>query len=639
MGFKHLHLEINNHEDGHHYARLSLDFEGRSANILSMAMIDEISRALDEVKSQKELSFLVLQSAKPSGFVFGADITEFEDLTSEDEVRALQKQAMALLDKLENLPLVTIAFIHGPALGGGLELALACDYRLINAKGRLMLGFPEVNLGLMPGFAGTARASRLIGAELSLSLCETGKPITMADKAVEMGLADEAVAEEELVQKAHIHAEKGKAVYEEKPPLNAKDIKTSLERKIAQSAPDSIPHIKAIYEHFEKAGTNYDGFIQGELAHFPPLMMHPVSKALRRVFALTDKVKKQAKGQSAIEHIYVIGAGAMGGDIATLLAYRGKKVTLFDVSWQAMEKAQEKAAAYFARKLSPDECAQAQARLTLAEGSTDMSQFDLVIEAAPEKMALKQAIWADIESKVRDDCILASNTSALDLGEIASVLSAKDRLVGLHFFNPAVVMPLVEVIHRGKYDAPIFDELMKLVISLGKMPIMVRNSPGFIVNRALLPYIYEAIATMIDGTAADEIDQAFIAYGMPMGPIELADQIGLDVCLDAGQPLGMAEAVRQTLEAKIAQNELGRKTGKGFYEWAEKAAIRPRADYDEVSLGALQRRIIAPLIAACQEAVDNGDVSDADFVDAAMIFGMGFPRHKGGPLYAHDSLS
>ena len=637
MAFKHLHLEINNHEDGHHYARLSLDFEGRSANILSMAMIDEISLALDEVKSQKELSFLLLQSAKPSGFVFGADITEFENLTSEDEVRALQKRAMALLDKLENLSLVTIAFIHGPALGGGLELALACNYRLVNAKTRLMLGFPEVNLGLMPGFAGTARASRLIGAELSLSLCETGKPITLADKAVSLGLADEAVAEDELVQKAYDFAAKGKRVYDEYPPLNAKDMTTALAHKIAQSAPDSIPHIKAIYEHFEKAGTNYDAFIQGEFAHFPPLMMNPVSKALRRVFALTDKVKKQAKGQSAIEHIYVIGAGAMGGDIATLLAYRGKHVTLFDVSLDAMEKAQTKAIAYFERKLSPDECAQAQARLTLADGSIDMSQFDLVIEAAPEKMALKQAIWADIESKVRDDCILASNTSALDLDGIASVLSAKDRLVGLHFFNPAVVMPLVEIIHRGTHDTPIFEELMKLVMSLDKMPIMVRNSPGFIVNRALLPYIYEAIATMIEGTAADEIDQAFIAYGMPMGPIELADQIGLDVCLDAGKPLGMAEAVRQILEAKIAENDLGRKTGKGFYEWAEKSAIRPSADYDEASLNALQRRIIAPLIAACQEAVDNGDVSDADFVDAAMIFGMGFPRHKGGPLYAHQN--
>ena len=239
MGFKHLHLEFINHEDGHHYARLSLDFEGRSANILSMAMIDEISRALDEVKNQKELSFLLLQSAKPSGFVFGADITEFEELTSEDGVRALQKKAMALLDKLENLPLVSIAFIHGPALGGGLELALACDYRLVNAKSRLMLGFPEVNLGLMPGFAGTARASRLIGAELSLSLCETGKPIKMADKAVEMGLADEAVAEDELVQKAHGYAEKGKAVYKDHAPLDTTEMATSLARKIAQSAPDS----------------------------------------------------------------------------------------------------------------------------------------------------------------------------------------------------------------------------------------------------------------------------------------------------------------------------------------------------------------------------------------------------------------
>ena len=173
-------------------------------------------------------------------------------------------------------------------------------------------------------------------------------------------------------------------------------------------------------------------------------------------------------------------------------------------------------------------------------------------------------------------------------------------------------------------------------MSLGKMPVLVRNSPGFIVNRALLPYIYEAIAAMSEGVSADEIDQAFISYGMPMGPIELADQIGLDVCLDAGQPLGMAEIVRQRLEAKIADNMLGRKTGRGFYQWDEKSAIRPRADYDEASLEALQSRIIAPLISACQEAVDKGDVLDADYVDAAMVFGMGFPRHRGGPLWAHN---
>ena len=635
MGFKHLHLSFE-HKDDMRFARLSLDFEGRSANILSMAMIDEISQALDKIEAEAGLSYLILQSAKPSGFVFGADITEFENLSSEDDVRALQQRAMAMLDKLEALPIVTIAFVHGPALGGGLELALGCDYRLISSQGRLMLGFPEVNLGLMPGFAGTARASRLIGAEMSLSLCETGKPITSADKAVSMGLADQAISADELDKMAPIWAQKGKRLYSDFPPLDEKTLNSNLAVLAEKAPPQSIPHIEALFAHFKAAGNDYDAFISGELSHFPKMMLHPVSSALRHVFAITDKVKKQAKGKAEIENIYVIGAGAMGGDIATLLAFKGKQVTLFDVSQDAMAKARAKAEAYFDRKLSDEESAAAKGRFHLADDKTDMRLFDLVVEAAPEKMALKQAIWADIETKVRADCILATNTSALDLNEIAASLSSSDRLVGLHFFNPAVVMPLVEVIYRGARKTPVIDELMKLVLNLGKMPILVRNSPGFIVNRALLPYIYEAINCLIQGESADAIDEAFIAYGMPMGPIELADQIGLDVCLDAGAPIGMAEQVRHLLMDKITKGDLGRKTGRGFYEWQEKSAVRPRANYDDDKISHLQSRILAPLIKACQEALDNGDVSHADFVDAAMIFGMGYPRHKGGPLWAHD---
>ena len=635
MRFKHLHLSFEGKDDMR-FARLSLDFEGRSANILSMAMIDEISKAIAHIEAENGLSYLLLQSAKPSGFVFGADITEFENLSTEDEVAALQKRAMAMLDRLEALPIVTIAFVHGPALGGGLELALGCDYRLISSEGRLMLGFPEVNLGLMPGFAGTARASRLLGAEISLSLCETGKPITVAEKAVSMGLADEAVSPDQLDEMARIWAQKGKRSYSDFPPLDKEALKSRLAVLKDKSAPDSIPHIEALFAHFETAGNDFNAFISGELSHFPKMMLHRVSHALRHVFAITDKVKKQAKGKTSIEQIYVIGAGAMGGDIATLMAFKGKQVTLFDVSADAMAKARTKAEAYFDRKLSEEESAAAKSRFHLADDKIDMLEFDLVIEAVPEKMALKQAIWADIETKVRADCILATNTSALDLDEIASALSSSDRLVGLHFFNPAVVMPLVEVIHRGAYKAPMFEELMKLVLNLGKMPILVRNSPGFIVNRALLPYIYEALSCLIQGECADAIDQAFIAYGMPMGPIELADQIGLDVCLDAGAPIGMADEVRSLLMDKITAGDLGRKTGYGFYEWQDKSAIRPRGDFDGDRLVHLQNQILAPLIKACREAVEQGDITHADFVDAAMIFGMGYPRHKGGPLWADD---
>ena len=630
LSYQHLDVRIKDS-----CAVISLDFAGKSANILSTAMIAEIAEALALCEANEALTGIILRSAKSSGFVFGADILEFETLSSEDEVRALQASAMRLLDDLETSRLISVAILHGPVLGGGLELALGCDYRLCHGQGRIMAGFPEANLGLMPGFAGTARGARLLGVQKALEMCLSAKPLTSQSALLACGLADGLCDEATEIEEAMRFVTTGKrqmAAFCDAPQW-ADAIKDAKQGYLDGKNTDHIPHLVAIISHFEEAGPHFEALKAGELSHFPRLMMNAVSANLRRVFALTDKVKKQARGTSSIKTILVIGAGAMGADIATYLCLKGMTVYLDDVNEDALKRAYQSAKTYFERKASPEKARQALGRFTCGIKPDNRVLIDLVIEAAPEKMPIKQQIWQNIEASHRSDCLLATNSSALDLDEIAGFMTAPERLLGLHFFNPATVMPLIEVIFRPQSDAADIARLMQFSLQMGKLPIKVQNSPGFLVNRALLPYIFEAIAAMLEGGCADEIDQALLGYGMPMGPLELADQIGLDICLDVGMRLGVQEDVKRYLKTKIDANELGRKTGKGLYVWDGKKAVRDRADYDAAAASMLVTRMLSPMIAACQQSLDEGHVSERDFVDAAMIYGVGYPRHTGGPLH------
>lgn len=633
MSYHHLELKFDEA-----LAVLTLDYQGKSANVLSQAMIAELVQALAECEAKQGLTGLLVQSAKPSGFVFGADITEFERLSNADEVRALQSHAMQLFDQMAQSRLVSIAALHGPVLGGGLELALACDYRICLA-GRIMAGFPEANLGLMPGFAGTARGARLLGGRTALELCLSAKPLTSPEALKSCGMVDAIAAPDEVKAQAQAMVTKGKRQFG--PFCDAADwdaIIAHADETYIKGRPSAhIPHLAAIVTHFKEAGADYDRLVAGELCHFPALMMNPVSANLRRVFALTDGVKKQARGASGLTHIQVIGAGVMGADIAQYLCMKGLRVTLTDVNDAALSRAYDNAKIFFARKLGDAQAEDALGRFTIGQMPEDCALIDLVIEAAPEKMAIKQQIWQHIEATHRDDCLFATNSSALDLDEIAAGLTAPQRLLGLHFFNPAGVMPLIEVIHRPTSVADDIERLMQLALQIGKLPVKVQNSPGFLVNRALLPYIFEAIAAMIDGQVPDEIDQALLSYGMPMGPLELADQIGLDICLDVGARLGMAKPVKEYLKNKVTARQLGRKTGTGIYQWDGKKAVRARADYEAAQAQNLIAQMLKPLVQACQDSLSEGHVSSADMVDAAMIYGVGYPRHTGGPLHAYHS--
>ena len=629
-----MHITLDQQDD---VVTITLDMAGKSANLLSQAVIAEIDEACDQIAAMADIALVMIRSAKPSGFVFGADITEFETLQDTKDVVRLQERAMAMLDKLESLEAVSVALLNGPALGGGLELALACDYRLGDEAARTMLGFPEVNLGLMPGFAGTARAARLLGAEAALSYCLSGKPIISASAALEAGILDGCCEATAFEVTARTLATKGKRQFVKgSNPIDQKVVDSARQALRAKQRDAAIPHALRICDHFEaalSADNFYQCLVEGELHHFPILMLSEESKAMRHLFAINDKVKKQGRGDPEVSKIAVIGAGTMGADIATFLCFKGFDTYLSDIHQPALRAAKERAQAYFVRKLSDEKAEAAAARFHIAPDDAQLATCDIIIEAAPEKLGLKQDIWAKLEQIAGKEAVLATNTSALDLTAIAAKMAQPHRLLGVHFFNPATVMPLVEIVTTQDSDDATITRLIKLMTKIGKMPVPVRNSPGFIVNRALLPYIYEAIAMLLDGDEADQIDEAALSFGMPMGPLELADLIGLDICLDVGRHLQLDEAVSQFLEEKIAAGEAGRKSQNGIYAWEGTAAQRPRARYDDTILSPLSDRFMAPLFAACQACLDEGHVSHPDFVDAAMIHGAGFPAYKGGPQF------
>ena len=371
----------------------------------------------------------------------------------------------------------------------------------------------------------------------------------------------------------------------------------------------------------------------GEMDVFPDLMVGSASKNLRRVYYLTDKVRKTARGDSKILKLHVVGAGVMGGDIAAVAAMSGLNVSLSDVNSSAIESAINRSANLFARRLKIDEkIAAATERLKADPGGDHAANADLVIEAVAEKLSVKQAVFADLEKIIKPGAILATNTSAIPLEDIATALNDPSRLIGLHFFNPVPVLPLVEVIWSIHSNQDLVSSGMQFAGQIGKMPIRCKSSPGFLVNRALLPYMFGAIEAVVSGENPEKIDQAMVDFGMPMGPIELSDQVGLDVCLDVGTVLGIARGAEKLLKSKCSDKTLGRKTGSGFYEWSDNRAVRSREPLEPKLSDEISRRMLAPMVDECKKAVQEGVVDSSDDADAGMIFGTGFPSFRGGPI-------
>ena len=617
-------------------AWLALDCPGSGTNTISEAVIRELEGHVDRLEKEEPRA-LVIRSAKPGGFAAGADIEGFADM-AEAGAAELLRRGHAVLDRIEALPFPTVAVVHGAALGGGLEIALACDHRL--AIDGASFGFPEVMLGLHPGLGGTFRLTELIDPAEAMTLMLTGKS-AHTKKAKRLGIAD-TVIEERHVRNA-LRAVADGQIERASPGIKAQAVQTRPGRAYAARAMRKQTEDKAPRRHYpaphalidlwEEHGGDRGAMQEAEIASFARLMETETSRNLVRVFFLRQTLKAAGRGDSGIAHVHVIGAGAMGGDIAAWAAIRGADVTLFDVDTAPLAEAVRQARKTCAgAHLSSIAARDAMDRMMPDPTGYGAARADLVIEAVPEKPDLKAKVYAGLAA-MKGDAILASNTSSLRLGQLASHAPDAARFAGLHFFNPVPKMQLVEVVRHEGTARQTSDRLMAFCGQIDRLPAAVTDHPGFLVNRALTPYLLEALALLDEGVEKERIDGAALDFGMPMGPIALADQVGLDICLDVAESL-RADLDKPTAEIPgwlremVETGETGKKAGKGLWDWSD-GAPEPEAQQDD----ALTDRMILPMLDACAECLRLGVVAGEDEVDGAMIFATGFAPFRGGPMH------
>ncbi|MGH8284475.1 MAG: 3-hydroxyacyl-CoA dehydrogenase NAD-binding domain-containing protein, partial [Steroidobacteraceae bacterium] len=525
-------------------AWLTLDKPGTSANVLSRDVLTELDELLRALAARLPRG-VVVRSAKPSGFVAGADINEFMSLKTPAEAYALVRAGQSVLDRLEALPCPTVAAIHGFALGGGLELALACRYRVAVNDERLSLGLPEVQLGIHPGFGGTVRTVRLIGVRPAMELMLTGKP-ARADKALRLGLVDELVGTASELEEAA-----RRFIRAPRPPRHARlserllssmparvFLKQALVKQVARRArPEHYPAPYAIIDLWAAHGARGSAAFEAEARSISELLVSSTARNLVRVFLLQDRLKALGgKGARDVRHVHVVGAGVMGGDIAAWCALRGFDVTLQDRGLELVTPALKRAEALFARRLrDPKKVDAARERLRADVAGDGVAQADIVIEAIFESADAKRELYATVEPRMKPSALLATNTSSIMLEPLAARLGRPGRLVGLHFFNPVAQMPLVEIVQGRDTEPGATQAALGFARRLDKLPLPCRSAPGFVVNRVLMPYLNEAMFAAQEGVPLAAIDEAALAFGMPMGPVELADVVGLDVASHVGE--------------------------------------------------------------------------------------------------------
>ncbi len=624
---------------------LLLDRPGSSTNALSKRVLEELDGILRELALAAPRG-LVIGSAKASGFIAGADIKEFTTLSSVDEARRLVRAGQSVFDRLEALPCPTVAMIEGFALGGGLELALACRHRVALDDGRLTLGLPEVMLGIHPGFGGTVRAVRLLGAATALDLMLTGRNLR-ADKARKIGLIDALAPDTETLKTlARDFALNPRTPH--RPPLLQRALSWALVRpfikpkllaQVRQKArQEHYPAPYALIELWSKYGAKGTVAYEAEADSIARLFLTATARNLVRVFLLQDALKAQGdKALQAAERVHVIGAGVMGADIAALCATRGLQVTLQDRDAAIVETAVAQQHAKMTERIKdPVRRDAAIARLRAdVEGAT-VGEADVVIEAIVERAEVKRSVFAALEPRLKDDAILATNTSSIQLEDLSVALQRPERLVGLHFFNPVALMPLVEVVRGTSTHEITMNRAINLARCLDKLPLPCRSAPGFLVNRVLVPYMFEAMYAAQEGISKEIIDRAAMEFGMPVGPVELSDMVGLDVCLHVGtivaDALGKATPDLASLKELIAAGKLGKKSGEGLYQWV---SDKPqRASTAGVPPADLQDRLMLILANECVAALREALVDREEFIDAGVIFGAGYAPFRGGPLQA-----
>ncbi len=626
--------------DDHGITWIGIDVAGENVNTMGTPVLHELNTLLDDFEKNPPKA-VAFYSEKKSGFIAGANVNEFVEIgktNNLDEAEALVKRGYDVYERLANAKYPTLALINGYALGGGLELALACRYRVAVDEPSTRLGLPEVMLGILPGWGGVKRLPQLVGAPAAMDFLLTGKTAD-AKKAKRLGMVDEAVPPRIMWNTAI-------GVLKALPPPRrlsfAQNLMTNgflrgyvakqARKQVAKRArPEHYPSPYAIIDLWQK----YNGDIHKpqprESCSVRTLISHPTAMNLIRVFGLREKLKAQAKGiDFAAKHVHVIGAGVMGGDIAAWCALRGIHVTLQDLDATRIAPAIKRAADMYKKRLRDDrKIRDAMDRLQPDTTGDGAKKADVIIEAIVENLSVKQKVFAELEAKARPDAILATNTSSIPLEQIATALNDPSRLVGIHFFNPVAQMMLVEIISGVQTNADVAKRATAFVDQIDKLPLACKSAPGFWVNRILAPYLGEAMRCLDEGIAPETIDEAALAFGMPMGPIELADVVGLDVCAAVGQTVTPDATAPQKLQAKLDAKQFGKKTGNGFYVWTDGRAQKSSAG--AVPAG-LTDRLIAPMLIEASKARAEGVVSDDDLADAGAIFGCGFAPFRGGPL-------
>lgn len=627
---------------------LSFDREGESVNSFGQDVLIELGTLLERIVLEPPKA-MVLRSAKAKGFIAGADIREFQEFDRKGTIGDSIRRGQTLFQRIADLPFPTVAAIHGFCMGGGTEISLACTYRVASTDPSTRIGLPEVKLGIYPGWGGSVRLPRLIGAPAAMDLMLTGRTLS-ASAAKALGVVDRVAAPDALIDTAAALALKGTERPFKQRVLGwitntwivRQVLAPQMVKQVARKArKEHYPAPFSLIETWRRSSGNLQQLLDAERKSVVKLAGTPTARNLTRVFFLQERLKGLGGKDHGIAHVHVVGAGVMGGDIAAWAAYKGFNVTLQDREQRFIDTAMKRSQELFARRVKDEsKRPEVAARLVSDLAGDGVAKADLLIEAIIEKPEAKRDLYTTVEPKMKADALLTTNTSSIPLTELREHIARPAQFAGLHYFNPVALMPLVEIIHHDTMAPGTEKRLAAFCKAIDKLPVPVAGTPGFLVNRLLFPYMLEAATAFAEGIPGPVIDKAAVKFGMPMGPIELIDTVGLDVAAGVGAELApfLGLPIPAALASPPEAGKRGKKDGQGLYKWVDGRAQKPEIPGDYKAPEDLEDRLILPFLNEAVAALHEGVVADAELLDAGVIFGTGFAPFRGGPIqYIRDT--
>ncbi len=645
-GLRLRHWKTESRQDG--VLVLSFDRDGESVNTFGQDVLIELGGMLERIALEPPKA-LVLRSAKEKGFIAGADIREFQEFDAKGTIGDSIRRGQDLFQRIAELPFPTVAAIHGFCMGGGTEIVLACRYRIASNDASTRIGLPEVKLGIYPGWGGSVRLPRLIGAPAAMDIMLTGRTLS-ASAARAMGLVDKVVDSAGLIDAAAALALKGvDRPFKQKVLAWATNtwparqiLAPQMVKQVARKArKDHYPAPFALIETWRRSSGGVRKLLDAERRSVVKLAATPTARNLTRVYFLQERLKALGGKDHGIARVHVVGAGVMGGDIAAWAAYKGFQVTLQDREQRFIDTAMSRAQELFAKRVKDEsKRPDVAARLVSDVDGAGVANADLVIEAIIEKPDAKRDLYAAAEPKMKADALLTTNTSSIPLIELREHIARPAQFAGLHYFNPVAMMPLVEIVQHDGMAPETAKRLAAFCKAIDKLPVPVAGTPGFLVNRLLFPYMLEAVTAYSEGVPGPILDKVAMKFGMPMGPIELIDTVGLDVASGVGAELApfLGLPIPAALAAPPEAGKRGKKDGQGLYRWENGKAQKPEIPADYKPADDLEDRLILPFLNEAVAALHEGVVADAGLLDAGVIFGTGFAPFRGGPIqYIRDS--